>query len=297
MNNNIRSKKNGIITSLDYISSRKTRVIYWCLFAILIINIIVCLFPIIFAFLSGFKNINEFYDTNVTIFPEKIEISKVKEILETLQFGKALFNSLFVFVLVWFGNIIVGGIAGYTMSRLQPKGWKLLFRLMLWTMMMPGTLSMVPMFMTWADVPLIHYSFLNTYVPLVFPSMCNIFNILLFKTFFDGIPSSIIEAAKIDGCSNIKIFLSIVMPLSKPIIATISIFVFNDCWNDFMGPFLYLKDPGLATVALKLYNTTLSMSEPEQLLSAFVVMIPTLIVFCVFSKQIISNNMSAGVKE
>lgn len=104
-------------------------------------------------------------------------------------------------------------------------------------------------------------------------------------------------AARLDGCSNISIFLKIVFPLSLPMIATLSIFIFNNVWNEFLGAFLYLKDPKLATISLKLYQTTLASSEPRQLLVAFVFTIPTLLVFSLFSKKIMSNGMSAGIKE
>lgn len=90
--------------------------------------------------------------------------------------------------------------------------------------------------------------------------------------------------------------MRIIVPLSKPIISTVTVFVFNGTWNNFMGPFLYLKDPNMATVALRLYNTTQGFTEPEQMLAAFVVMIPSLIVFILCSKQIMGNSMNVGVK-
>ena len=293
----ITEKQSGIIMPFDYKGTKSVKVLYWIFFAILILNVIICVLPIVFAFLSGFKEIDEFYASDVKFLPKSIDLSKIFEAMKGINFGRSVINTLTIFALDWLGNIIVGGIAAYTLSRLKPKGSKLLFKLMLWTMMMPGTLSMVPMFMMWADVPFLHWNFLNTYVPLTFGSMCNIFHILLFKTYFDSIPDSYIEAAKLDGCSNINIFLKIVFPLSLPIIATLSIFVFNGVWNEFFSAFLYLKDPKLATIGLKLYQTTLSSSEPRQLLVSFIFTIPTLLVFCLFSKQIMSNGMSAGIKE
>lgn len=293
----ITEKQSGIIMPFDYKDTKSVKILYWILFAILILNVIVCVLPILYAFLSGFKEIDEFYASDVKLLPKSVDLSKISEGMRDIKFGRSVMNTLIIFALTWLGEIIVGGIAAYTLSRLRPKGSKLLFKLMLWTMMMPGTLSMVPMFMMWADVPFFHWNFLNTFVPLTFGSMCNIFNILLFKTYFDSIPDSFIEAAKLDGCSNISIFLKIVFPLSLPMIATLSIFIFNNVWNEFLGAFLYLKDPKLATISLKLYQTTLASSEPRQLLVAFVFTIPTLLVFSLFSKKIMSNGMSAGIKE
>lgn len=297
MNKKMENKKYGIITPMDYSSSLGTRVTYWMMFGFLMLMVVVCLAPVLFAFFSGFKTTEEFYSLNVKLFPDNIDFSKMFEIIKELKLGRAFVVSMILFAITWFGDVVIGGIAGYTISRLKPKGSAMLFKLMLWTMMMPGTLSMVPLFMFWADVPVIHISFLNTFVPFIIGSFGNIFHILMFKNFFDGIPNSFIEAAKIDGASNLGIFFKVIVPLSKPIIMTITIFAFTGSWNNFMSPFLYLKDPQLAPVALKLYNTTVGYPEPTILLAAFLITIPVLIVYFVCSNQILANDMSAGVKE
>ena len=295
MNKRMESKSTGVITTSDY-KRLSVKISYWLMVLFLILCSLVALLPVIWAFLSGFKEMNEYYSTNPSLFPDKIDWGKLLDVSSKLKLSRSFINSMILFFGCWFGEVIVGGIAGYTISRLKPKGSKLLFTLMLWTMMMPHTLTMVPMFMTWTDFPLIHINFQNTWIPLWTGSMASIFNILLFKNFFDSIPKSYIEAAKIDGCSNIGIFAKIIVPLSKPIISTVTVFVFNGTWNNFMGPFLYLKDPNMATVALRLYNTTQGFTEPEQMLAAFVVMIPSVIVFMICSKQIMGNNMNVGVK-
>lgn len=295
MNKRMESKSTGVITTSDY-KRLSVKISYWVMVLFLILCSLIALLPVIWAFLSGFKELNEYYSTNPSLFPDKIDWGKLLDVSSKLKLGRSFTNSMILFFGCWFGEVIVGGIAGYTISRLKPKGSKLLFTLMLWTMMMPHTLTMVPMFMTWTDFPLIHINFQNTWIPLWTGSMASIFNILLFKNFFDGIPNEYIEAAKIDGCTNIGIFARIIVPLSKPIISTITVFVFNSTWNNFMGPFLYLKDPDMATVALRLYTAGTQWTEPEQMLAAFVVMIPSVIVFMICSKQIMGNNMNVGVK-
>lgn len=295
MNKKIESKSTGLITSSDY-KRLSVKISYWLIVLFLVLCSLIALLPVIWAFLSGFKELNEYYSTNPSLFPDKIDWGKLRDISSRLKLGRSFINSMILFIGSWVGEVIVGGIAGYTISRLKPKGGKLLFTLMLWTMMMPHTLTMVPMFMTWTDFPLIHINFQNTWIPFWTGSMASIFNILMFKNFFDGIPNSYIEAAKLDGCSNIGIFARIIVPLSKPIISVVTVFVFNSTWNNFMGPFLYLKDPNMATVALRLYNSTQWFTEPEQMLASFVVMIPSLIVFIICSKQIMGNNMNVGVK-
>lgn len=295
MNRRIESKKEGLITSSDY-KRPSVKVAYWLLVLFLVLCAMVALLPVLWAFLSGFKEIGEYYSANPSLLPESIDFKKLVSVSKQLKLTRAFINSMIIFAGCWIGEVMVGGIAGYTISRLKPRGGKLLFTVMLWTMMMPHTLTMVPMFMTWTDFPVIHINFQNTFIPLWAGSLANIFHILLFKNFFDGIPTSYIESAKLDGCSNIGIFMRIIVPLSKPIISTMTVFVFNATWNNFMGPFLYLKDINMAPVALRLYTAGTQWTEPEQMLAAFIVMVPSVIVFMVCSKQIMGNNVSVGVK-
>lgn len=295
MNKRIENKKDGLITALDY-KRPSVKIAYWLLILFLVLCSVIALFPVLWAFLSGFKELDEYYSVNPALLPKAIDLKKMATIAKQLKLARAFINSMIIFVGYWIGEIIIGGLAGYTISRLKPRGSKFLFTLMLWTMMMPQTLTMVPMFMTWTDFPIIHINFQNTFIPLWAGSMSSIFHILIFKNFFDSIPNSYIESAKLDGCSNVGIFLRIVVPLSKPIISTVTVFVFNFTWNNFIGPFLYLKDINLAPVALRLYTAGSQWTEPEQMLAAFIVMVPSVIVFLFCSRQIMGNNVSVGVK-
>lgn len=295
MSRRMETKREGIITSSDY-KKPTVKIFYWSVVVFLVICSMIALLPVVYAFLSGFKEVAEYYSVDASFLPDKIEWRKIARVMDEIKLGKSFINSMAIFALEWFGVVIIGGIAGYVISRLRPKGSKNLFKIMLWTMMLPHTMTMVPMFMTWTDFPFIHVSFMNTLIPFVIPAMSSIMNILLFKNFFDAIPKDYIEAAKLDGCTNLGIFTKIIVPLSVPIIATITVFVFNASWNNFMGPFLYLKDKDMATVALRLYNATTELNEPEQMLASFVVMIPSVIVFIFASKQIMGNGMNVGVK-
>lgn len=290
-------KTNGLIIGLD--GRRPVVKIGYAL--MIIFMIIVCLIavvPVLWTVLSGFKDVDEFYNiSEFSFFPNSFDFDKVSIVLDNMRFGRSLFNSLFLIAASIFLEVVVGGIAGYTISRLRPKGSGMLFKIMVWVMMMPAAIMTVPCFMLWVDFPIFHVSFMNTYVPLLAGHCCAIFNILLFKNFFDSIPNSLIEAAQIDGCTDIGIFFRIVVPMSKPIISTISVFVFNAVWNSFKNPYLYLKDSKLHTVALKLFLLKGEWTEPQQLLAAFIAMIPSIIIFIICSKQIMGNSASAGVKE
>lgn len=295
MNKKIASKTEGLITSIDYKRS-SVKLAYWLLIAGLVVVSLIAIIPLLYAFFSGFKALDEFYSMTPSILPKSFSMEVIKKVFRNLHFLRGVKNTAIIFVGTWFCEVVVGGIAGYTISRLRPRGSKLLFKLLLWTMMMPATTSMVVMFMTWTNFPLTGWNFQNTFVPMWIPCMCDIFNILLFKNFFDDIPDALVEAAKIDGATSIGIFARVIVPLSVPIISTITVFTWNGVWNNFMTPFLYLKDKSLEPIALALYKTTQGWTEPEQLMAAFIVMIPSVIVFALCSKQIMGNSTSAGVK-
>ena len=284
-------ERSGLIMKGD-MRNLSVKLGYAFLIGFVILMTLIAIFPIVWAFFSGFKDLNEYYSPDVTFLPKTFDFGKITSAWSKLDFASSLANSVIYFAGAWFCEVIIGGLAGYTISRLKPKGSQLFFRLMLWTMMMPHTLSMVPMFMTWTDLKMI-----NTFWPLIIPCMADSFRILLFKNFFDKIPESYIESARIDGCTNVGIFFKIIVPLSLPIISLVSVDAFKGTWNDFMGPFLYLKDAENTTVALKLFQISKEYTEPEQMLCAFLIMVPSVIVFMICAKQIFSNDMSVGVKE
>lgn len=296
MNKKIESKTAGLIVQSDY--KRPTvKFSYWLMFAMLILLSAVALIPIIWAALSGFKSVQEFYSVNPSFFPREWTVGEAGQILEQAKFQNALINNVIIFALVWIGDVVVGGMAGYTISRLKPTGSGVLFKMMLWTMMMPMGALMVPQFIQWVDFPIFGWNMMNTWWPFFLPSLCSVYHIMLFKNFFDNIPNSYIESAKLDGATDLGIFAKIIVPLSKPIIATISVFVFNATWNNFMTPYLLIKDPDMAPVALRLYLVSQDYAEPAQLLAAFVVMIPAIIMFFICSKMVLGTNLNVGVKE
>lgn len=173
----------------------------------------------------------------------------------------------------------------------------MIFTLITWTMLMPSSVSTVPLFMYFVDVPIIHVNLSNTYVPMWIMAGANAFYILMFKNFFDAIPSSYVEAAKIDGCKNLSIFLRIILPLSKSIIMVVAIFTVNGAWGDFFWPYLLLKDESLFTVAVKIFHIKSgAMAMDTYVISLFFAILPPIILFLIFQKQILAGFQNAGVK-
>ncbi|MBQ8588390.1 MAG: carbohydrate ABC transporter permease, partial [Clostridia bacterium] len=203
-------KNNTVILPVES-KNTSSRILYTVIYVILIILAAVCLIPPLWVLFSAFKNINEFYMTLPTIIPHSFEPWKIVEAWTQANFGNAYLNS------IWLGagqlafDLVFNGLAGYVLSRLKPKGWKFVFTIITWTMMMPHSMNMVPLYMTFIDMPLIHVNLSNTFLPFWIMAGAKPFTILLFKSFFDSIHMSYIEAARMDGCSEIGIFVRIIL--------------------------------------------------------------------------------------
>lgn len=297
MKKRIKKQENysGLITPLD-LKKPSGKITYGLMSALIIIISLVCILPFLWAFLSGLKTTEEFYSIPATIIPKTFCWENITELFTVYEVQDYLFNSVILII----GSLIVelstATMGGYVLSRLKPKGSKLLFTLILWTMMMPNTLSMVPLFMTFIDMPIFHFNLMGTYFPMWIIAGANCFHILMFKDFFDKIPASYIEAAKIDGAGNIKIFFKIMLPLSKPILATISVFVISSEWNSFMWPLLMLTEKSSYTVSLALYKLKDNLQAPKSLMFSVIMVIPMIIVYFISQRFIVRNSVNEGEK-
>lgn len=290
------NKETGLITSLDF-KMRRVRIGYCIMFAILLIIALIFLFPAVWIILSSFKDVKEFLSTPPTLFPHSFHPEKLVEVWKKMNISRSYLNTMIVACGDMAFSIIVNGLAGYVISRLKPKGSSLFFILVLWSMMLPSSVSLVPLFMTFQDFPIFHFSMMNTYLPMWICKGANAFNVLLFKSFFDSISISYIEAARIDGCSDLGIFRKIILPLSIPVVTTVAIFTFNGSWAEFLWPYLVLKDKSLYTVPVQIYR----MKSAGFLMDQYVIvllfaMLPSLIMFLLFQKQIMHGVSLGGIK-
>ncbi len=291
-----RNKEKGAIHSVE-LQSHKTQAIYWTLFGVLIIVAMICLIPIIWLALTSFKSVKEIYAAEVTLFPESISLAKVARVWNKMNFIKYYLNSLLLCAGDIVFDIVINGLAGYVLSRLKPKGSKFLGMILLWTMMMPSGVSLVPLFQTFLDLPFIHISLVDSYLPFWLIAGTNIFNLLMFKSFFDSISKEYCEAAMIDGCSNLKIFTRIILPLSLPIIMVVAILDFTGAWGNFLFPYLLIQNEELYPVAVKLYELNSSgILADEYMMALMFGMIPPLLIFLVFQKQMMRGVSFSGVK-
>ncbi|HIU57408.1 MAG TPA: carbohydrate ABC transporter permease [Candidatus Ornithomonoglobus merdipullorum] len=285
-----RVSRAGIISEIDY-KQPSGKALYWILFAVMIVIAFVAMAPPVWVMLSSVKDIKEFYQIPPTLLPHSFDFSKIAEAWQTLDFARYYFNTLIVTAGSIVVRIIFNGLAGYAMSKLKPKGWKIIFGLTLGSMMIPAQVSMIPVYLN-----VVKLNMLNSFLPLILMVGFNAYSAIIFKSFFDGIPSSLMEAAQIDGCSTIGIFFKIIVPLSKPVIATIAIMAFTTAWGDFLMPLLILKDKSLQTIMLAVYTLQGSLPQDQIMVILTFAIIPPAIIFIIFQRNIMQGMTMSGIK-
>jgi multiple sugar transport system permease protein len=291
-----RNKTDGLLNFMD-LKGKRFMALYWLMFAGLFALSLACLLPVAWVALSGFKETSEMYGVPPAWLPKRVDFGKVAEIWRLVDFGGYLLNTLAVIVGCWGADILLNGLAGYVLSRVKPWGSAFLETALFWTMLLPG-ISMVPLYMTFVDMPVIHANLTGSFVPIWLMAGCNAFNIFLFRSFFNSIPMEYLDAAKIDGCTNLGIFRRIIIPLSKPIIVVVTIFSVTGSWSNFMWPYLILGNTALEPVSVLLYKLTSAsiLQDNQKMLIMMISIIPPLLIYSFFSRHIMGGLNMSGIK-
>lgn len=291
-------KEKGAIMPIE-LKGTGMKVIYFINLTILIIISLICLLPVLWLVMTSFKSVKEIYQTPPTLFPANFDITKIARVWKKVNFVKYYKNSFLLCGGDIVFDIVLSGLAGYVLSRLRPKGIKAVQIAVFWTMMVPATVSMVPLFKTFLDLPIFHISLVNSYLPMWLMAGVNCFNMLLFKSAFDSISKEYVEAAQIDGCSNLGIFAKIILPLSLPIIMVVAILDFTGSWGNFLFPYLLLQDKEMYPVAVKIYELKTSgqgILLDEYMMVLFFSILPPILMFLIFQKQMMNGVSFSGVK-
>ena len=210
------NKQTGILSSSD-LKTPYGKFLYWTFFTILAMVAVVAVVPAIWTILTAFKDTQEIYSV-FSFFPQEMSwdrvVTRISESWNALQLGDSFINTIVLSLGSLVFRVVVCGFGGYVLSKLKPTGSKLLFALVVWTMMMPGQIRMVPNYISWLHFPFAGesdygVSLLDTYWPMWLGAGADTFAVLLFKNAFDALSNSYVEAAKIDGCSNYGVFFKI----------------------------------------------------------------------------------------
>ncbi len=288
----------GIISKFD-MQNPSVKVLYGLIWFFLILAVLLCFVPPLWCMTSALKDSREFFSVPATIIPRSFHPEKLWETWEMLNFGQAYINTVIVLCGSLVMSLVCNGMMGYVLSRLRPRGYKLVLSLVLWTLMLPQSVSQVPLFKNFLSLPILGINITESYLPMWLLAGANAFYVLIFKSFFDSIPQSLIEAARLDGCTNLGIFFRVMLPLSKPVLMVIAIFTINASWSDFFWPYLVLGSRSeLYTVMVKIFYMAGSSgySEDIQVVALIFTIIPPTILFLFFQRYIMSGFTLSGIK-
>ncbi|MFA8451859.1 MAG: carbohydrate ABC transporter permease [Bacteroidales bacterium] len=263
-------------------------------FGLLTVIALFFLLPMLWILATSLKPEAQVFSLN--LIPENFQWDNYTKIFDRLPFLTYLQNSIIITVVNIIGVVFSSSIVAYSFSFLEWPGREKVFFVLLATMLLPAQVIMIPVFVIFKEL-----AWLNSLKALTIPAFFGggAFNIFLMRQFFLSIPKSLIDAARIDGCSEFRIYATIVMPLTKPAVATVAIFTFLFTWNDFLGPLIYLSDKSKGTLALGLAQFA-GQQQPEWALlmaASVVMMLPIVILFILFQKYFIRGFMMSGIKE
>ncbi len=264
------------------------------LYLIITLGGIIMFLPFYYMVITSFKTLEGITSIPISLTLSDPTIKPYTDLLEGLRYGRFMWNSLIIAVITTTGTIFFCTLSGYAFAKHRFPYRNALFMFLLSTMLIPGTVLLVPGFLLMRD-----FGWLNTYLPLVIPGMTGAFGIFLARQFISEIPDDLIDAARIDGCSDFRIYWQVILPLSKPLIATLGILTFLYNWNNFISPLIYLLDESKFTLplGLSLLQGRYTKMENIQMAGAALAIIPVLILFFVFQKQIVKSFSTSGLKE
>ncbi|WP_040213392.1 carbohydrate ABC transporter permease [Clostridium polynesiense] len=253
----------------------------------------VVVLPFVWMIFSSFKKIEEFYFIPPSLLPKEFTLDNFKELFERGNFSVYYFNSIVVTVVQVVFNMIIVTMAGYGFAKYNFRGKKILFMCVLATTMVPWVATIIPLYIMAHKANVI-----NTYFGLIFPGIVDAFSIFLARNFMESIPTALIEAARVDGANEFKIFRSLVLPLTKPLIAVITINKFISSWNAFQWPLLVVSDDRLRTLPLAVAKFSSQYYDAYNLkmAAAALAIIPVLLVYIAFQKYFVEGISLSGIK-
>lgn len=273
------------------------KVLYWTAFTVVVIVFtLVFIGPLYWMVTSGLKSPQEFAQTPPTLVPDAVHPQNYADAWGVMDLARLLFNTLYYAFGALAFQLIFDVAAAYSLSKLRPVFGKAILGAMLLTLMIPATVLVVPQYLTVLDVPVVERNLINSPWAIWLPSVTNAFNIFLLKRFFDSIPRELLDAAAIDGASSLRTLRSVVLPLSRPILGVVSIFAVVAVWKDFLWPMLTLPDPSKQTVNVGIYSLAASVSENWLLAALAIASLPTLIIFLIFQRNIMSGLTAGSLK-
>lgn len=264
-----------------------SKVVYYVVMIVLSFFMVL---PLFWMITTSLKDSGALTAIPIEWIPKKVTFDSFRKLFEIFPFGKTFLNSVIVSVSITIVNVFSACMAAYVFAKIPFKGRELLFGIFLITMMIPGSVTLIPNYLI-----LRSFHLLNSYLGLILPSFFNIFGIFMLRQSIRQIPDDFIDAAVIDGASQWRIFFNVIIPLSRPMIATLFVITFMGAWNDYLWPLIVLTDKSKMTlpVALSMLNGQYSTEYNLLMAGALISIIPIIIVYA-FAQRYFEEGLTAG---
>ena len=252
------------------------------------------LFPFLVMLSTSFKTPDETFSVPPRLWSDNWVTENYTRVFDAMPFWRYLGNTLFIAILTVIGYLFSCPPVAYSLAKIPWRGRSPLFLLIVATMMLPPQVTMIPVYLMWNRTPL-----MGTYWPIVLPTFLgSAFFIFLLRQFFRGIPNDLLDAARLDGASEFRIYWNIVLPLSRAALATVGLFAFVGAWTDFLNPLIYLNDPDTYTLSIGLYNffSQYGVEWGPLMAACAIFSIPLIVLFIFTQRQFIEGISLTGLK-
>jgi multiple sugar transport system permease protein len=286
-------------TLISTVDLKRHRVAYAVVLGLtLVIFSLVFLFPLYWMITSAVKSPQEYALATPTWFPRSWHPGTYADAWTQMQIARYFANTVLYALGGWLISLVVDVLVAYALSKLKPIFGRIVLGLMLASLLLPASALLVPAYLTVANVPLVHVNLLNTPWALWLPAAANAFNVYVLKRFFDQVPDDLLDAASIDGAGRLRVLWSIVLPLSRPVLGVVSIFIIIGIWKDFLWPLLVLQEPDSQTlsVALARLANTSQVPPTEFMAGLAIASVPMIVIFLIFQRSIIGGLTAGSMK-
>jgi multiple sugar transport system permease protein len=264
------------------------------LYAVMAAGLVLVVIPFIWMVVSSLKPEAEVRAVPPTWWPETVTTENYEQLFTRLDFPTFFMNSTIVAVTVAAGNMVFCSMLGYALAKLSFPGKRVVFALVLGTLMIPGVVTFIPLFVLTTNLGLA-----NSLPGMILPFLAGPFGVFLMRQYILALPDELIQAARVDGAGELRIFVSVVLPLCGPAVATLGVLTFLTSWNNFLWPLVIATDESKYTlpVALALYAVGQNATKYGLLLAgSVVVVVPVIVVFLFLQRRIMQGIAMTGIK-
>jgi multiple sugar transport system permease protein len=256
--------------------------------------IVVGLGPLLWLAKSAITPTNDTITYPMALFPHGAAWSNLHQAWFEVRVGRYFWNTVELAIGSWFMQVFVATTAGFALSVLRPKYAKVITALLLTTLFVPAVVLLVPLYVEIVHPPIVHHSLIDSYWAVWLPAGASAFNVVLVARFFDNLPREIFEAARIDGAGPFRLFWSVVLPMSKPILGVVSVFAVLASWKDFLWPLLVLTNPDRQPLSVRLPQIQAQTSLGVFLAALFIASLVPIIGFLIFQRSFLRGTGLGG---